>query len=194
MTLKDEIEAETKLEGKPRPRPSAAMAAKIAKYGPEGGPEGRRRKNLQKEKQDKERLLDLLSRGYSSPEIGAAMQTAPEEVRARIDKLKEAEGVLLKYRETQSLHLTKLQYQLLEAITPDKIAEAPLSELVKAYRVLKDKELVLTGQPTDIKGLVGYLVELEAQDVRIELAPRSQAPFRGCGIYSQLKLIGGAKR
>lgn len=129
---------------------------------------------------DKKKLIDLLSRGYSPPEISAVMQTSPEEIRTRIRRLQEAEGVLLKYREAQSLHLTSLQHQILEGITPDKIAEAPLSELVKAFKILKDKELVMTGQPTDIKGLVGYLVELEAQDVRVALgpsAPRPKIPF-----------------
>lgn len=114
---------------------------------------------------DEETLLDLLERGYSPPMIGAVVGAAPPTIRTRIASLQKEQGVLLQYRTLQSLRLTELQHLVLEAITPDKIAEAPLGDLVKAFKILKDKELVITGQPTDIKGLVGYLIELERQDV-----------------------------
>ncbi|RLG71931.1 MAG: hypothetical protein DRO11_03320, partial [Methanobacteriota archaeon] len=39
---------------------------------------------------------------------------------------------------------------------------------VNAFRVLKDKELVSTGKPTEIKGLLGYLVEAEKKEQEIK--------------------------
>jgi hypothetical protein len=54
---------------------------------------------------------------------------------------------------------------VLEAITPDKIEEAGLKDLVLCYKILKDKELVVEGKPTEIKGLVAHLIHLEQQEM-----------------------------
>jgi len=114
-----------------------------------------------------ETLLDLLERGFSPPEIAQHTGLTPPTIRQRIAKLQQDQGVLLQYRSLQNLRLTELQHAILEAITPEKIAEAPLNVLVQAFKILKDKELVMTGNPTEIRGLVGYLVELERQEVQI---------------------------
>lgn len=120
----------------------------------------------QKEKEiDVLKLLDLLERGFSPPEIAKETGLTPPTIRRRIAALQQDQGVLLQYRSLQNLRLTELQHTILEAITPEKIAEAPLNVLVQAFRILKDKELVMTGNPTEIKGLVGYLVELERQEI-----------------------------
>ncbi|MBE9594836.1 MAG: hypothetical protein IMF19_15300 [Proteobacteria bacterium] len=37
-----------------------------------------------------------------------------------------------------------------------------------AYKILKDKELVVDGKPTEIKGLVAYLVEMERRNLALE--------------------------
>lgn len=126
---------------------------------------------------EEETLLDLLERGYTPPAIAAVVGATPPTIRSRIASLQKEQGVLLQYRTLQSLRLTELQHLVLEAITPDKIAEAPLGDLVKAFKILKDKELVITGQPTDIKGLVGYLIELERQDVAGSLPTSPEAPL-----------------
>ncbi|KKS16780.1 MAG: hypothetical protein UU74_C0033G0012 [Candidatus Woesebacteria bacterium GW2011_GWA1_41_7] len=118
---------------------------------------------------DKAELLALLERGFSPPEIAKTMGTTPPTIRQRIAALQQEQGVLLQYRQLQNLRLTELQHAILEAITPEKIAEAPLNVLVQAFKILKDKELVMTGNPTEIKGLVGYLVELEKQEIAITL-------------------------
>lgn len=122
---------------------------------------------------DTEQLLDLLEKGFSPPEISRVMGLTPPTVRQRIAALQQEQGVLLQYRSLQNLRLTELQHSILEAITPEKIAEAPLQVLVQAFRILKDKELVMTGNPTEIRGLVGYLVELERQEMagRIKIEP-----------------------
>ena len=50
------------------------------------------------------------------------------------------------------------------AITPEKIEEASLVELVKAFKVLKDVELKIRPERSKIKGLVGYLLEIEKEE------------------------------
>lgn len=117
------------------------------------------------EEQKAEKVLSLLSRGYSPPQIAKVVGSTAPTIRNTIAKLQKDQGVLLQYRELQNLRLTELQHSVLEAITPEKIADAPLHSLVQAYKILKDKELVMTGNPTEIKGLVGYLVQLEKQEV-----------------------------
>jgi hypothetical protein len=89
------------------------------------------------------------------------LDITPPTLSKRIAELQKEQGVLLQYRPLQSLQLTKLQAAVLERITPEKIADAPLRDLILAYKILKDKELVIEGKPSDIKGLVGYLIELE---------------------------------
>jgi len=87
----------------------------------------------------------------------------PWELTRRLKNVRAKKELLLEYREVQALHPTELQAQVLEAITPEKIEEASLRDLVSAYKILKDKELVTDGKPTEIKGLVGYLVQLERE-------------------------------
>ena len=112
-----------------------------------------------------EQLLDMLERGFSPPEIAKEVKVTPPTIRNRIAKLQQEQGVLLQYRSLQNLRLTELQHAIMEAITPDKIAEAPLKDLVTSFKILKDKELVMTGNPNEIKGLVGYLVQLEKKEL-----------------------------
>jgi DNA-binding Lrp family transcriptional regulator len=114
---------------------------------------------------DEEKLLEMLERGFSPVEIAKEVKVTPPTIRNRIAKLQQEQGVLLQYRSLQNLRLTELQHAILEAITPDKIAEAPLKDLVTSFKILKDKELVMTGNPTEIKGLVGYLVQLEKEEL-----------------------------
>lgn len=121
-------------------------------------------------------LLDLLERGFSPPEIAKETGLTAPTVRQRIAALQQDQGVLLQYRSLQNLRLTELQHAVLEAITPEKIAEAPLQVLVQAFKILKDKELVMTGNPTEIRGLVGYLVELERQELATS-TPVNPEPF-----------------
>lgn len=81
----------------------------------------------------------------------------------------------MKYRALQSLQLTELQARVLEAITPGKINEAPLKDLITCFKILKDKELVIEGKPSEIKGLVGYLVELEKKEFELNVKVDSKA-------------------
>jgi hypothetical protein len=109
-------------------------------------------------------LLDLISQGANRREIGDALGISQPTVRSKIKELQEQSPVLLEYRSLQSLELTALQQKILAKITDDKIEQAPLRDLVLAYKVLKDKEFMVEGKPTEIKGLVHYLLEIERQE------------------------------
>ena len=113
-------------------------------------------------------LIDLLERGATHGEAGEALECSPQTIAARVVEIQEEHSVLLQYRAIQSLELTKLQAKVLMAITDEKINDASLSELVNAFKILKDKELTLEGKPSDIKGLVTYLIALEKEEAGVE--------------------------
>lgn len=114
---------------------------------------------------DTEKMLDLLEQGWGHDVLSSELGVSKPTLAKRINDLQEKQGLILKYRALQSIQLTELQAKVLEAITDEKIDEAPLKDLVGAYKILKDRELVIDGKPTEIKGLVAYLVEMERQQL-----------------------------
>ena len=117
---------------------------------------------------DMDAALDLLQRGETVPAIATELGISPPTLRSRIADLQKKQGLLLQYRQIQSLQLTELQARVLEAITPDKIENAPLRDLVMSYKILKDKEQVIEGKPSEIKGLVAHLIHLEKQEAAVD--------------------------
>jgi len=126
---------------------------------------------------DMEAVLDLLTRGEKVPAISTELGISPPTLRARIADIEQKQGLLLQYRAIQSLQLTELQARVLEAITPEKINEAPLRDLVASYKILKDKELNIEGKPSEIKGLVAHLIYLEKQDAALKEGRTPQEEF-----------------
>ena len=126
---------------------------------------GRPRSNIETED-----MLDLLEQGFSQTEVASELGVSAPTLAKKIADIQSKQGLILKYRALQSIQLTELQCRVLEAITDEKINEAPLKDLVGAYKILKDKELVVDGKPTEIKGLVAYLVEMERQQIALENA------------------------
>jgi len=113
---------------------------------------------------DMEVALDLLERGEKIPAVAVELGVSPPTLRSRVAALQKKQGLLLQYRSIQSLQLTELQARVLEAITPEKIDNAPLRDLVMSYKILKDKEQVIEGKPSEIRGLVAHLIHLEKQE------------------------------
>lgn len=122
---------------------------------------------------DEMAYFDMASTGMPQKEIAQQLGLSIPTLERNIAELTAEQGVILKYRELQTLQLTKIQARVLEAITPDKIAEASLSELVVAFKILKDKELVTDGKPSEIHGLVGYLVQLEKAELQNQVTTSS---------------------
>ena len=80
-------------------------------------------------------------------------------------ELKGKEDVAAAYDDVQHIQLTFLQHKLLAAISDAKLSDAPLRDVISAFKVLKDKQLVANGRPTEITGLVGYLEVLEREEI-----------------------------
>ena len=81
----------------------------------------------------------------------------------RMADIQAKHGILLKYRSIQTLELTALQFRILELITPEKIESASLLDLVKSFKILKQAELGIKGEPFKITGLVGILTKMEEE-------------------------------
>ena len=116
-----------------------------------------------------ETLWDLGMRGLTQKEAAEELGISASTLSRRLAKIQQKQGLLMKYRSLQSLQLTELQARVLEAITPEKIHEASLKDLVSCFKILKDKELNIEGKPSEIKGLVGYLVELERKEFELNV-------------------------
>ena len=127
---------------------------------------GRPRKDL-----DLDVLFDFALQGMNQKEQAKELGISVPTLSRRIADIQSKHDVLLQYRALQSLQLTELQARVLEAITPEKIEDAPLKDLVLAYKVLKDKELVVEGKPSEIKGLVAHLIHLEQQEMAATKTP-----------------------
>ena len=118
---------------------------------------------------DTDALMDMVfDKGLTNREIAEEFgNVSVSTVSKRIADIQKNQGLLMQYRAVQSLQLTALQAKILENITDEKIQEAPLRDLIVSYKILKDKELVVDGKPNEIKGLVGYLVEMEKQQIAL---------------------------
>jgi len=127
---------------------------------------GRPRKDL-----DLDVLFDFALQGMNQKEQAKELGISVPTLSRRIADIQSKHDVLLQYRALQSLQLTELQARVLEAITPEKIEDAPLKDLVLAYKILKDKELVVEGKPSEIKGLVAHLIHLEQQEMAAAKTP-----------------------
>ena len=118
-----------------------------------------------KKEVDTEVLYDLLEKGTNKKDIACDLGMDAGTLSKRIVDIQEKQGLILQYRSLQNIQLTEIQALILEHVTPDKIEQAPLRDLIFAYKILKDKELVAVGKPTDIKGMMHYLIELERREI-----------------------------
>lgn len=121
---------------------------------------GRKRKEINPVK-----IYELSSQGMTQKDMAKELGVSHVTLAKRIGEIRAQQGILLKYRNIQSLQLTALQYRILESITPENIENASLLEKVKAVKLLKEMELKLSKpEHIKIKGLVGFLIEAEKQE------------------------------
>ncbi len=113
---------------------------------------------------DETKILALRSQGKHINEIACEFDVSTPTISRRIAELKYEKNVLTKYRELQGLQLTKLQFKVLGAITPEKIKKASLLELVKCFDILHKAEIRITGDRSPkISGLLDYLICIEQE-------------------------------
>jgi DNA-binding Lrp family transcriptional regulator len=119
-------------------------------------------------------LFDFLMSGVAQKDIAEEFEISVPTLARRIARIQEEQGILMQYRTLQSLELTALQSRILEAITPEKITEAPLRDLVLAFKILKEKEHLIEGKPGEIKGLVSYLIAIEKEELALKKIPKEE--------------------
>lgn len=115
-----------------------------------------------------ETLLDLAERNLTQAEMSEITGVSIPTLQKRLNDLQEKQGLLLKARDLRNLRLTELQMMVLDAMTPEKIATADIKDLAVVFKVLADRENVDIGKPTEIKGLVSYLVQIEKEQVAMK--------------------------
>ena len=107
------------------------------------------------------KLYDLISQGKTQREIAQELGISHVTLAKRIAELQANKGILLNYRSIQTLQLTALQFRILEAVTSEKIKEASLAELIKAFALLKKVEQGIKLKQSKISGLLAYLESIE---------------------------------
>jgi hypothetical protein len=108
--------------------------------------------------------LDLLVRGESVPTVAECMGISAPTLRTKIDELKKKAELISEYREVQPDQFTELQAKMLENISDEKLEKASLKDLVTGIKTIKNLELVMLGKPTEINGLVSYLIHIEQKE------------------------------
>lgn len=115
---------------------------------------------------DPQKLLEMSARGMTQVQMAKELGVCHVTVARRIAELRMNEGVLVDYRSNQALQLTALQARVLEAITPEKIANASLLELARAAYILKKAETDIDS-PHLKEGLEYYLIQLEQLEAEV---------------------------
>lgn len=110
-------------------------------------------------------MLSLLGDGMSRKETSDALGVCPGSLDLAIEKLKKQENSLLAYDKVHHLDLIGVKKKLVDGVTEEKIAEAPLASIASAYGVFAKMEQLVQGRPTEIHGLMGYLMHLEKEDI-----------------------------
>jgi hypothetical protein len=111
-------------------------------------------------------LLSFLETGGTHREAAAAFKVSLPTIQKTIAELQSSEEVLNIYKGLQPLHITALQVELLSRVTSDRLDEADLDTLMRAFNVLKKVELQSeeSRQREKVTGLVAYLLELEKEE------------------------------
>ncbi len=117
-------------------------------------------------------LADLLAYFEVNPnatheEAGKALGMSRGGVSNFLWRHKVKRGATATFRKQRAAVFTIKQQQLLEAITPAKIKEAPLASLVGSAKTLYELERLETGQSTANVGIASYdssLADLEAEE------------------------------
>ena len=110
-------------------------------------------------------MLSLITDGMSTKEVADTLGVSIPTINARVETLQKQEASLLAYDKVHHLDLIAVQQKLITGVTDEKIAEAPLGQIAQAYGVFNKASQLAQGKPTEIHGLMGYLLHLEKEDI-----------------------------
>ena len=116
-----------------------------------------------KKEVDPKLIYEMSVRGATVKQMSKLMGVSPKTLSRRMAELQLNQGLLLRYRTLQTIELTMLQAAILGNITPEKMKDASLLDLCKAYAILKKAELGLKGENVKITGLIGILTKMEEE-------------------------------
>jgi hypothetical protein len=120
--------------------------------------------NILRTEEDKEQMYQMLAGGVPKTAVAAFFGCSAPTVSSRIDELRREESMLLAYDKVHYLDLISVKHRLLSAMTDEKIEAAPLGQIGQTYGIIAKMEQLIQGRPTEIHGLMGYLMHLEAED------------------------------
>jgi hypothetical protein len=134
------------------------------------------RKSTFQPETDMAAVLDCIEKGDTRAQIRARTGMSAKTVNQTIKEMEDNKGTLTHYREVQSLQLTTIQQKLLAAMDDDdKIDSCSIPDLAQAFGVLKKNEHMLDGKPTEIKGLIAYLVHIEDEELKAKELPDGES-------------------
>jgi DNA-binding XRE family transcriptional regulator len=110
-------------------------------------------------------MIDLLADGMRQKDVAAIVGVSPVTINKRVEELKKEENTLLAYDKNRYLDLISVQQRIIANVTDDKLAAAPLQHLASAYAQFGKMEQLIQGKPTEIHGLMGYLLHLEKEEI-----------------------------
>lgn len=120
---------------------------------------GRKKKQLPEDV-----IIALRASGKHIKDISADLGVSKTTLSRRIADLKYKKGILTKYRELQGLQLTAHQARILEAVEAKDFESASLTELIKAFDIIKKSEIAIAIQGKDSYKVPGLLRHLEAME------------------------------
>jgi len=108
--------------------------------------------------------LELLGNGFTLKETAEQCGTNPMTLKSRIEELNKEESALLAYDKRHFLDLIRTKERLIAHMTEDKMLAAPLSSLAQAYGIVAKFDQLVQGRPTEIVGMMGYLMQIEKME------------------------------
>lgn len=127
--------------------------------------------------EDKEQMLQMLGGGVPVNVVANFFGCCGDTVKRRIDEIRRDESMLLAYDKVHYLDLISVKQRLLSGITDAKIEAAPLGQIGQTYGIVAKMEQLIQGRPTEIHGLMGYLMHLEMEDIETPTDPPIDAEF-----------------
>jgi len=139
---------------------------------------------------DTELLLDLLASGMSKSEVSCELGISVATLNRRIEGIRDAESALIAYDKVHYLDLIGVKQRIIAHMDDSKLEEAPLGQLAQAYSVVTKAENLIQGRPTEIHGLMGYLMHLEKEDIVKAGVSKNNATAGDQDEVEQLSLFG----
>ena len=119
-------------------------------------------KDFFESEENAEAVLDLVKRGVSTVEIAANFGLTVGTVRARTKEILNLDEALAGYVEVENKDLAIMKISAIRNITPDKLKEASVRDLVSMFKTFDDRKRLNEGKPTEIKGAL--IAHIEAVD------------------------------